>query len=77
MTDFSFSSTAEDVTDIVHPDVAARAIDAARIVGLDTKAIDVERASVFNTRTDVGRRGKDAKGLFTSTPKPASACSGL
>lgn len=37
----STGGTAEDVTDIVHPDVAARAIDAARIVGLDIAGIDI------------------------------------
>lgn len=37
----STGGTAEDVTDIVHPDVAARAVDAARIVGLDIAGIDI------------------------------------
>ena len=37
----STGGTAEDVTDIVHPDVAARAVEAARIVGLDIAGIDV------------------------------------
>ncbi len=37
----STGGTAEDITDIVHPDVAARAIDAARIVGLDIAGIDI------------------------------------
>src|SRR5262249_25106625 len=31
----STGGTATDVTDEVHPDVAARAVDAARVVGLD------------------------------------------
>ncbi|MGC4069633.1 MAG: cyanophycin synthetase [Polyangiaceae bacterium] len=37
----STGGTAKDVTDEVHPDVAARAIDAARMVGLDIAGVDV------------------------------------
>jgi cyanophycin synthetase len=37
----STGGTATDVTDLVHPDVAARAVDAARIVGLDIAGVDV------------------------------------
>ena len=37
----STGGTAEDVTDLVHPEVAARAIDAARVIGLDIAGIDV------------------------------------
>ncbi len=37
----STGGTATDVTDIVHPEVAARAIDAAKVVGLDIAGIDV------------------------------------
>jgi len=37
----STGGTAEDITDIVHPDVVARASDAARIVGLDIAGIDI------------------------------------
>ncbi|MCC7153170.1 MAG: cyanophycin synthetase [Bryobacterales bacterium] len=37
----STGGTATDVTGIVHPDVAARAIEAARIVGLDIAGVDV------------------------------------
>src|SRR3569623_1169271 len=37
----SSGGTATDVTDLVHPDVAARAIDAAKVVGLDIAGIDV------------------------------------
>ncbi|MFN0051545.1 MAG: cyanophycin synthetase, partial [Planctomycetales bacterium] len=37
----STGGTAADVTDLVHPDVAARAVDAARIVGLDIAGVDV------------------------------------
>ena len=36
----STGGTAEDVTDIVHPEIAARAIEAARIIGLDIAGID-------------------------------------
>ncbi len=37
----STGGTATDVTDEVHPDVAARAVDAARAVGLDIAGVDV------------------------------------
>lgn len=37
----STGGTATDVTDRVHPDVAARAVEAARIVGLDIAGVDV------------------------------------
>ena len=37
----STGGTAEDVTDRVHPEVAARCVDAARMVGLDVAGIDV------------------------------------
>jgi cyanophycin synthetase len=37
----STGGTAIDVTDKVHPDVAARAVDAARVVGLDIAGIDL------------------------------------
>ncbi len=37
----STGGTAADVTDLVHPDVAARAIDAVRMVGLDIAGVDI------------------------------------
>jgi cyanophycin synthetase len=37
----STGGMATDVTDQVHPDVAARAVDAARVVGLDIAGVDV------------------------------------
>ena len=37
----STGGTAIDVTEYVHPDVAARAVDAAKIIGLDIAGIDV------------------------------------
>jgi cyanophycin synthetase len=37
----STGGTATDVTDEVHPEVAARAVDAARVVGLDIAGVDV------------------------------------
>ncbi len=37
----STGGTATDVTDDVHPDVAARAVDAARVIGLDVAGVDV------------------------------------
>lgn len=37
----STGGTATDVTDLVHPEVAARAVEAARMVGLDVAGVDV------------------------------------
>jgi len=37
----STGGSATDVTDLVHPDVAARAIDAVRMVGLDLAGVDI------------------------------------
>ena len=37
----STGGAAADVTDLVHPEVAARAIDAVRIIGLDIAGVDV------------------------------------
>ncbi len=37
----STGGTAADVTDLVHPEVAARAIEAAKMVGLDVAGVDV------------------------------------
>jgi len=37
----STGGSATDVTDLVHPDVAARAVDAAKVVGLDICGVDV------------------------------------
>jgi len=37
----STGGTATDVTDQVHPEIAARAVDAARVVGLDIIGVDV------------------------------------
>jgi cyanophycin synthetase len=37
----STGGTATDVTDFVHPEIAARAVEAARMVGLDVAGVDV------------------------------------
>jgi cyanophycin synthetase len=37
----STGGSATDVTDRVHPENAARAVDAARVVGLDIAGVDV------------------------------------
>jgi cyanophycin synthetase len=37
----STGGTAEDVTDRVHPDLAARAVEAARVIGLDIAGVDL------------------------------------
>jgi cyanophycin synthetase len=44
----STGGTATDVTDRVHPEVVARAVEAARVVGLDIAGVDV-------VATDIGR----------------------
>lgn len=51
----STGGSAEDVTDIVHPEVAARAIEAARIVGLDVAGIDLVMEDV--TKSLESQRG--------------------
>jgi cyanophycin synthetase len=43
-----------DVTDAVHPDVAARAVDAARVVGLDVAGIDVVASDIARPLEDQG-----------------------
>jgi cyanophycin synthetase len=48
-----------DVTDLVHPEVAARAIDAAVIVGLDVAGIDI-------TATDIRRPLEEQGGVITA-----------
>ncbi|MEI6257749.1 MAG: cyanophycin synthetase [Planctomycetota bacterium] len=42
----STGGTSEDVTDLVHPDLAARAVEAARIIGLDVAGIDIVTADI-------------------------------
>jgi cyanophycin synthetase len=51
----STGGTATDVTDRVHPDVAARAVDAARAVGLDIAGVDV-------IATDISRPLEEQRG---------------
>ncbi len=50
----STGGTATDVTDEVHPDVAARAVDAARAVGLDIAGIDVVARDLRRPLEDQG-----------------------
>jgi cyanophycin synthetase len=42
----STGGTSEDITEAVHPEVAARAIEAARIIGLDVAGIDIVTADI-------------------------------
>ncbi len=57
-------ATGADVTDSVHPDVAARAVDAARAVGLEVAGIDVVAA-------DVGRPLEGQGGVVVGVhPRP-------
>ncbi len=50
----STGGTATDVTDQVHPEVAARAVDAARIIGLDVAGVDVVAVDVSRPLEDQG-----------------------
>ncbi len=50
----STGGTATDVTDLVHPEVAARAVDAAKIVGLDVAGIDVVVADISRPLEEQG-----------------------
>ena len=53
----STGGTATDVTDLVHPAVAARAIEAARVIGLDIAGVDV-------VAQDIGRPLEDQWGVI-------------
>jgi cyanophycin synthetase len=50
----STGGTAADVTDEVHPDVAARAVDAARVVGLDIAGIDIVTTDIRRPMEEQG-----------------------
>lgn len=50
----STGGTATDVTDDVHPEVAARAVEAARMVGLDICGVDVVASSVLRPLEELG-----------------------
>lgn len=50
----STGGSAIDVTDLVHPEVAARAIDAAKVVGLDIAGIDVIAADITKPLEEQG-----------------------
>ncbi|MFO0907696.1 MAG: cyanophycin synthetase [Isosphaeraceae bacterium] len=50
----STGGTATDVTDLVHPEVAARSIDAARAVGLDIAGIDIIAEEISRPLEDQG-----------------------
>ncbi len=50
----STGGTATDVTDDVHPELAARAVDAARMVGLDICGVDVVCDSVHKSLEEQG-----------------------
>ncbi|MFO0817678.1 MAG: cyanophycin synthetase [Pirellulales bacterium] len=51
----STGGTASDVTDRVHPEVAARAVEAARVIGLDIAGVDV-------VATDISRPLEEQRG---------------
>ncbi len=50
----STGGTATDVTDLVHPEVAAQAVDAARAVGLDIAGVDIVAEDI---RRPLGAQG--------------------
>jgi cyanophycin synthetase len=50
----STGGTASDVTDRVHPEVAARAVEAARAVGLDVAGVDVVCTDISRPLEEVG-----------------------
>lgn len=50
----STGGSAADVTDLVHPDVAARAVDAARVIGLDVAGIDVVATDISRPLEEQG-----------------------
>jgi len=51
----STGGTASDVTDMVHPDVARHAIEAARVIGLDIAGVDIVAQDISQPRQ--GQRG--------------------
>lgn len=51
----STGGTAADVTDLVHPDVARQAVEAARVIGLDIAGVDVVAQDI--TQPLQGQRG--------------------
>jgi cyanophycin synthetase len=50
----STGGTAIDVTDRVHPEIAARAVDAARVVGLDVAGVDVVACDISRPLEEQG-----------------------
>ena len=50
----STGGTAIDVTDLVHPEVAARAVEAAQVIGLDVAGVDVVARDVSRPLEDQG-----------------------
>jgi cyanophycin synthetase len=65
----STGGTATDVTDDVHPEVAARAVAAAQMVGLHICGVDVVAETVHAARWK-----SRAAASSRSTPPPACAC---
>jgi len=53
----STGGTATDVTEMVHPEIARRAVDAVRMVGLDIAGLDVIAKDIKPTAARAGRRG--------------------
>ena len=57
------------MTDRVHPEVAARAVEAARMVGLDIAGVDVVARDISRPLEDTGRR--DRRGQRRARPADA------
>jgi cyanophycin synthetase len=53
----STGGTATDVSELVHPEVAARAVEAARVIGLDIAGVDV-------VATDISRPLEEQRGVI-------------
>ncbi len=53
----STGGTATDVTDFVHPELAARAVEAARVIGLDIAGVDV-------VAVDIGKPLESQRGVI-------------
>jgi cyanophycin synthetase len=64
----STGGSATDVTDDVHPDVAARAVAAAHMVGLDICGVDLVADSILRPIEEVGG------GIVEVNAAPGCAC---
>jgi len=68
--DERLSKTACDPLALLNLPAGKLAAELSRIVGLNTRALDAERAQVYAQRTAIGRLKKDAEGALASLEKP-------